>query len=133
MDNGKINCKRFTISLLAGCAVSAITMGFVHAWSGYPVGRFYKSFEDFPFLALVYLAIEVITTVFVAVPILVMLNRVQWLRRSVVSVVVTLLGAVWVIPVLGQQPPPYIPILFSASGGFLAASIFWVMYARVNK
>lgn len=129
----KINWKQFSLALVIGSFVSSIALGFIHAWSGYPVGRFYTSFGDFPFLALVYFMMEVITVVIVAVPTLIIFNRLLLLKRPIVLITGTLLGAGWVIPMLGAQPPPYIPALFFSFGGFLAASIFWLLYAGANK
>ena len=128
-----MNWKRCILALVGGSFVSSIILGFIHAWSGYPVGRFYKSFDDFPFLALVYFMLEMITVVIVAVPTLVILNRLLWLRRSIVLIMGTLMGAGWAIPMLGQHSLPYIPALFFAFGGFLGAYIFWVLYACANK
>ncbi len=133
MDTGKINWKRLSLALVIGSFVSSITLGFLHAWSGYPVGRVFIGIEDFPSLTRVYFMMEVITVMFVALPTLIILNRFLWLRGSIVLVVGTILGTVWVIPMLGTHPPPYIPALFFAFGGFLAASIFWIVYAGANK
>lgn len=133
MNAKKINWKRCGLALIGGLFVSSIAMGFIHAWSGYPVGRFFMSLEDFPTLALMYFIIEVLTAMIVVVPTLTILNRLLWLKRSIVLIIGTLLGAGWAIPMLGPQPPPYLQALFFAFGGFLASSVFWLLYAGANK
>jgi hypothetical protein len=136
MEDRKIDWKRFSIALVAGTFVSSIILGFVHAWSGQPVYRRPIGFEHFPSLALMYFILEVIIVVIVALPTLVTLNRLLWLRGSIVLIIGTLLGAGagWAIPMLGSQAPPYIiEVLFCAFGGFFAAAIFWLVYAGANK
>ena len=133
METREIHWKRIALAITAGSLVSAIVLGVLHSWSGYPVGRFFTSFEDFPALALIYLLFVLLTAVLAGVPAIIILDRLRILKGSVIVVTGTILGAGWSIPLFGQQPPPYIEVLFFAFGGFFVSSIFWLVYAGVEK
>jgi len=73
-------------------------------------------------------------TAFIAgVPFAIVLSRFGWLRGWVVVLVGTLAGAAWAIPAIGYKPPPYDMAVFFGLGGFLASTLFWLVYAGANK
>jgi hypothetical protein len=132
----RISWERFGFAVLFGSLVSAHILGSLHSWLGFPIGRIFADADDFPFLVLNYFLCISITVVFVAVPTLLILGRVNLLRRLrglIVSIIGTMVGAAWSIPWFGPQPPPYAEALFFAFGGLLASSFFWFVYSGANK
>lgn len=127
-----IKWKRFTLAIIVGAAISAQILAMLHYWSG-PHGLTLAVLPITPLLALTYLLFMLPTAFLVGAPVAVLLNRLGSLNGWVVVIVGTLAGSAWAIPMIGYKPPPYDVAVFFGFGGFLAAAIFWITYARANK
>ena len=74
------------------------------------------------------------TAFIVGAPTAFLLNRYGLFNAWIVMAVGTLAGVAWAIPALRYKPPPYEMALSFGLGGFIAAALFWSVYAAgANK
>jgi hypothetical protein len=133
MKTTSIKWNRFILAIAIGSAVSAQILAMLHYWNG-PHGLTLEVLPYTPLLALTYLLFMLPTAFIVGVPAAFFLNRQGLLKGLVVMAVGTLAGVAWAIPALGHKPPPYDMALFFGLGGFIAAALFWSVYAAgANK